>query len=133
MNRHSNPKVPFGAETGPPPIIHDNNFMQSNNEWISRSGVVNSGQVNGARVADLRQSQNSEGIQSVDSSMENTDGYYQGPNALLNLDISASNFMKAMNFEAMTESDENEDERGKWLIIHFSRTVSQEQSNLSGH
>ena len=118
MNRHSNPKVPFGAETGPPPMVHDSNFIQSNNEWISRSGVVN-----GTRVADLRQSQNSEGIQSVDSSMENPDGYYQGPNALLNLDISASNFMKAMNFETMAGSDENEDERGKWFRIIFFRPL----------
>ena len=112
MNRHGNPKVPFGAETGPPPVIHENNFFQSTN---SRSGLLNPALLNG----DSRQSQNSEGIQSVDSSMENADGYYQGRNALLNLDISASNFMKAMNFEAMTGSDENEGKVGIRYICQF--------------
>ena len=77
----------------------------------------NSAMLNG--LASMRQSQNSEGIHSVDSSMENPDLYVQGPNALLNLDISASNFMKAMNFEAMTGSDENDEEHSMFLTFSF--------------
>ena len=83
-------------------------MMNSNNSSVVLNGLAN-----------IRQAQNSEGIHSVESSIENPDMYVQGPNALLNLDISASNFMKAMNFEAITESDEDDQAHGKLTNVYL--------------
>ncbi len=134
--------VPFGSETGPPTMMGDNFFVPTSTnhpQWrmrpaMSRMAGPNNFQnnvlspnfpnvVNG--MNSVRHSQNSEGIQSVESSMENTDMYLQSgdinPN-MLNVDISASNFMKVMKFgaaagvnesgetdvsQAFTDNDEN--------------------------
>ena len=66
----------------------------------------------------VRQSRNSEGLESVDSSVGYPDTQMEGPNALVNLDISARHFMKAMNFDAMADRDVERSEL-KQNLYHF--------------
>ena len=146
MKRNTNVNVPFGSETGPPMVMGDNFFVptSTNNQWrmrpaMGRMAGPNTFQnnvlspnlpnvVNG--INSVRHSQNSEGIQSVESSMENTDVYLQSgdinPN-MLNVDISASNFMKVMKFGAAGVNESGETDVSQAFTDNDENTIGMDE------